>query len=120
MAIEENRYYTTGAQEFAARLSYDRDGRSGRSGRGYYAAIQAVRIVKMEGFGYSLTVEPFDGSYSSALLVPVKRASDKAAAEAARIFPAWCSAYFTARGLDAVECTAEDAAKLLEMRGVDD
>lgn len=116
MAIEENRYYTTGAQEFAARLSYDRDG---RSGRGYYAAIQAVRIVKMEGF-YSLTVEPFDGSYSSALLVPVKRASDKAAAEAARIFPAWCSAYFTARGLDAVECTAEDAAKLLEMRGVDD
>lgn len=112
MALQ-NVYYTTGAQEFAARLSYEVNG---RDGRGYYAAIQAVRIVEMEGFGYSLTTEPYDGSYSRALLVPVKRAGSKAAEEAARIFPAWCEAYFKARGLEADQCTVSEAARMLERR----
>ena len=46
----------------------------------------------------------------------VKRASDKAAAEAARAFDAWCEAYFDAEGAAAYRCTAQEAADQLRYR----
>ena len=107
MALK-TQFYATGDREYIAQLSYEREG---RAGRGYYASICACAVVEMEGFGWSFKTSPFDGTYSGALLLEVRRASDKAAQEAARVFEAWCEAYFDAVGASAYRCTAQEAAE---------
>ena len=119
MAIK-TQFYATGEREYIAQLTYEREG---RAGRGYYASICACAVVEMPGFGWSFKTTPTDGTYCRALLVEVKRASDKAAYEAARVFDAWCEAYFYAEGLAADKCTAQEAADRLRRRreqGADD
>lgn len=106
MALK-TQFYAAGDREYIAQLTYEREG---RAGRGYYAAICACDVVEMPGFGWSFKTSPFDGTYSGALLVQVKRASDKAAQEAARVFEAWCESYFDAIGAAAYKCTAQEAA----------
>ena len=109
----KTQFYATGEREYIAQLTYDRDG---RAGRGYYASIFACGVVEMPGFGWSFKTTPTDGTYCRALLVEVKRASDKAAQEAARVFDAWCEAYFFAEGLAADKCTAHEAAERFSRR----
>ena len=109
----KTQFYATDEREYIAHITYDRNG---RAGRGYYANICACDVVEMPGFGWSFKTTPTDGTYCSALLVEVKRASDKAAHEAARVFDAWCEAYFYAEGLTADKCTAQEAAERLSRR----
>ena len=109
----KTQFYATGEREYIAQLTYERDG---RAGRGYYASICACDVVEMPGFGWSFKTTPTDGTYCSALLVEVKRASDKAAQKAAQVFPAWCEAYFYAEGESADQCTAKEAADLFKKR----
>lgn len=106
MALK-TQFYATGEREYIAQLTYEREG---RAGRGYYASICACAVVEMPGFGWSFKTTPTDGTYCRALLVQVKRASDKAAQEAAQAFNAWCEAYFDAEGAAAYKCTAQEAA----------
>ena len=112
MALK-TQFYATGEREYIAQLTYERDG---RAGRGYYASICACAVVEMPGFGWSFKTTPTDGTYCCALLVEVKRASDKAAHKAALAFPAWCEAYFYAEGEAAVQCTAQEAADMFRKR----
>ena len=112
MAIK-TQFYATGDREYIAQLTYERDG---RAGRGYYASICACDVVEMPGFGWTFRTTPTDGTYCSALIVEVKRASDKAAQKAAQLFGAWCEAYFYAEGAAAVQCTAQEAADLFRKR----
>ena len=109
----KTQFYATGEREYIAQLTYERDG---RAGRGYYASICACDVVEMPGFGWSFKTTPTDGTYCRALLVEVKRASDKAAQKAELAFDAWCEAYFYAEGLSADKCTAQEAADLLRRR----
>lgn len=106
MALK-TQFYATGEREYIAQLTYEREG---RAGRGYYASICACDVVEMLGFGWSFKTTPTDGTYCRALLVEVKRASDKAAQEAARAFEAWCESYFDAINAAAYKCTAQEAA----------
>ena len=106
MALK-TQFFATGEREYIAQLTYEREG---RAGRGYYAAICACDVVEMPGFGWTFRTTPTDGTYCRALLVEVKRASDKAAQEAARAFEAWCESYFDAINAAAYKCTAQEAA----------
>lgn len=119
MALK-TQFYATGEREYVAQLTYEREG---RAGRGYYASICSCAVVERPGYVWSIKTTPTDGTYCRALLVEVKRASDKAAQKAARAFGAWCEAYFYAEGLSADKCTAKEAADLLRRRreqGADD
>ena len=113
----KTQFYATGEREYIAQLTYEREG---RSGRGYYASICACGVVEMPGFGWSFKTTPTDGTYCCALLVEVKRASDKAAQKAALAFDAWCEAYFYAEGLTADKCTAQEAADRFSQRSEQD
>lgn len=114
MTIKSNYYLGVGSsKQYKAELHYEKDSNP----RGYYVTVYPVRVEDCE-FYYSEKVD-FSRAiarreYITVCVKEVKRASQKAQAEALELFKEVATDYFVNRGLHVKQCKREDCAKATE------